>query len=147
LYVLFHVAGSEYVLPASDVLQMESFNGATHVPGAPDYVAGLMQIRGKVVPVIDLRRRFGLEQAPATLDTRVVVVQRDERTVALLVDQAREVVRLNPDEFHPPPEIVVEQAKGFVKLVAQTGKRIVMLIDSARIIGEETLDGQQRSVQ
>ena len=143
LFVVFNVAEADYVLPAAEVVQMESFSGATRVPGAPDYVAGLMQIRGRVVPVIDLRTRFGLPKVDATLETRVVVVQRDARTVALLADRAREVIRLDPASFHTPPEIVVEQGRGFVKQVAQMEKRIVLLVDSAAVIGEEKLDGEQ----
>ena len=72
---------------------MESFAGATPVPGAPPYVAGLVQVRGRVVPVVDLRARFGLPAAEPTLDTRIVVAQHGERTVGLLVDSAREVRR------------------------------------------------------
>jgi purine-binding chemotaxis protein CheW len=142
LHVLFKVAGSEYVLPASDVLQMESFTSATRVPGAPPYVAGLVQIRGRVVPVVDLRTRFGLQSAEPVLDTRVVVVQQGERAVGLLVDVAREVVSIAPENFKPPPEIVAEQAAGFVKAVAQVGGRLVMLIDCDRVIGEGKLHGK-----
>jgi purine-binding chemotaxis protein CheW len=142
LHVLFKVAGSEYVLPASDVLQMESFTSATRVPGAPPYVAGLVQIRGRVVPVVDLRARFGLQSAEPVLDTRVVVVQQGERAVGLLVDVAREVVSIAPENFKPPPEIVAEQAAGFVKAVAQVGGRLVMLIDCDRVIGEGKLHGK-----
>jgi purine-binding chemotaxis protein CheW len=142
LHVLFKVAGSEYVLPAADVLQMESFTGATRVPGTPPYVAGLVQVRGRVVPVVDLRARFGLPAAEPVLDTRVVVVQQGERVVGLLVDIAREVVSIPPETFRPPPEIVTEQAAGFVKAVAHVGGRLVMLIDCDRVIGEGKLHGK-----
>lgn len=60
LHVVFKVDGAEYVLPAADVLQMESFTGATPVPGAAPHVAGLVQVRGRVIPVVDARLRFGL---------------------------------------------------------------------------------------
>lgn len=142
LHVLFKVAGSEYVLPAADVLQMETFAGATPVPGTPPYVAGLVQIRGRVVPVVDLRARFGLPSAELVLDTRVVVVQQGERAVGLIVDTAREVVSIKPEMFRPPPEIIAEQAAGFVKAVAQIGGRLVMLIDCDRVIGEGKLHGK-----
>lgn len=146
LHVLFKVAGSEYVLPAADVLQMESFSGATRVPGAPPFVAGLVQIRGRVVPVVDLRARFGLPEAAPALDTRVVVVQQGERVVGLLVDAAREVVSIAGEAFRPPPEIVAEQAAGFVKAVAQVGGRLVMLIDCDRVIGKGKLHGNERDL-
>lgn len=141
LHVVFKVDGAEYVLPASDVLQMESFSGATPVPGAAAHVAGLVQVRGRVIPVVDARMRFGLPAVERSLDTRVVVGQLGTRTVGLLVDSAREVLKLDPEKFQPPPPLVVEGSKGFVKAVAQVGPRLVMLIDFPRVIGEETPDG------
>jgi purine-binding chemotaxis protein CheW len=93
LHVLFKVGDADYALPASIVLQMESFTQATAVPGAVPFLAGIMPIRGRVVPVVDLRVRFGLPKTTATLDTRVVVGQLGDRTVALLADSAREVVK------------------------------------------------------
>jgi purine-binding chemotaxis protein CheW len=142
LHVVFKVGEAEYVLPASDVMQMESFSGATKVPGTAPYVAGLMQVRGRVVPIVDLRARFGLPAVEPTLDTRVVVVQSGERTVGLLVDSAREVLKLKPEDLRPPPEILVEESGGFVKSIAQAGKRLVMLIDFAKVVGKEQLHGQ-----
>lgn len=137
LYVLFKVADAEYVVPASDVLHMESYSGATRVPGSPDYVAGLMQIRRRVIPVVDLRRRFGLPAVEPTLDSRVVVVQAGERAVALLADSAREVKHIPAEEFHPPPELIARQSSGYVTKVARAGARLLMLIDFHKVIGEE----------
>jgi purine-binding chemotaxis protein CheW len=142
LYVLFRVAEGEYALPAAEVLQLESFEGATRVPGTSGYVEGLVQVRGRVVPVVDLRARFGLPAAGRTLESRVVVVERGGRTVALLADSAREVVRLDPAEFQPPPDLVVEQSANFVKAVAKSGRRLIMLVDSGRVIGEEEPHGE-----
>lgn len=141
LHVVFKVAGAEYAIPASEVMQMESFTGATPVPGAPAHVAGLVQVRGRVVPVVDARARFGLPPVDRTLDSRVVVGQLGTRTVGLLVDSAREVMKLAPEQLQPPPPMVAEQAQGFVKAVAQVGPRLVMLIDFSRVIGEEKVHG------
>jgi purine-binding chemotaxis protein CheW len=137
LYVLFRVAETDYALRAIDVLHMESFTGATRVPGAPSHVAGLVQTRRRVVPVVDLRVRFGLPPAEPTLDSRVVVVQSGERAVGLLADSAREIANIADDAFRPPPELVMQQAAGYVKSVAQAGLRLVMLIDFHKVIGDE----------
>lgn len=138
LHVIFKVADAEYAVSADDVLHMESYVGATRVPGAASHVAGLVQIRQRVVPVVDVRQRFGLPRVEPTLDSRIVVVQDGERTVGLLVDSAREVLNIPEDQFQPPPDIVAKQSKGFVKSVAQTGKRLVLLIDFKKVVGEET---------
>lgn len=140
LHVLFRVAEGEYALPASEVLHMESFAGATRVPGTQPHVAGLVQIRSRVIPVIDLRVRFGLPATDPTLDSRVMVVQCGERNVGLLADSAREVLGIDPGSFRPPPEVVARQAGGFVRSVAQVGGRLIMLMNSKIVIGEEILN-------
>jgi len=137
LHVLCKIADAEYVLPAADVLQMESFTGATKVPGADEQVAGLVQIRGRVVPVLDLRVVFGLPTISLTIDSRVVVMKRGDRTVGLLVDYAREVLKIPPADFQPPPAVVTQQTEGLVKAVVQAGNRLLMLIDFTKVIGEE----------
>ena len=141
LHIVFKVGGAEYVIPADLVLQMESFAGATRVPGSPSWVAGIVQIRGRVIPVVDLRLRFGLPSIASTLDSRIVVGKSGNRSVGLLVDSAREVLNISPNEVSDPPSMVTEQADGFVKAVARPGKRLLMLIDFEKVIGEEKLHG------
>ncbi len=140
LYVLFKVDGADYALPADVVLQMETYTGATAVPGAPAFVAGIIQLRGRVVPVVELRARFGLQPRETTLETRVVVGEHLDRTVALVVDSAREVVRMMPSQLKPPPRLIEDGNRGFVKSVAQIGERTVMVLDFAKVIGEESVD-------
>jgi len=141
MFVLFRVGEPTYALPASAVLQMESFTGATRVPGAPSYVIGLVQVRGTVVPVVDLRDRFGLPPIEHSLDTRMIVVEASGRRVALLVDSAREVAQLDRESFRPPPDAVRAQSSRFVKAIGQHDGRLLMWIDDQRVIGEEQLHG------
>ncbi len=139
LHVVFKVGDADYVVAAADVLQMESYTGATRVPGALPYVAGVVQVRGRVVPVVDLRVRFGLPPLAPTLDSRIVVVQHHERTVGLLVDSAREVIKLTPEQIQAPPRMVTDGVDGFVKAVAHLGQRLLMLVDFVKVIGEDTI--------
>ena len=148
LHVLFRVGDTDYVLPAADVIQMESFSGATEVPGCAPHVAGLVQIRGRVIPVIDLRTRFGLPRIERTLDSRVIVVADGNRHVGLLADSARQVLRIEADAFHAPPDVIREQSRGFINSIARAGAGVVMRIDFAKVIGphsvpEEQVHGQQ----
>ncbi len=141
LHVVFKVGGAEYAMAAADIVQMESFQGATPVPGTSPHVAGVVQLRGRVLPVVDLRARFGLPPAERTLDSRIVVGQDGARAVALLVDCAREIVKLDGGQIEPPPPAVAEDSQGFVKAIARIGPRLIMLIDFHRVIGEEVLHG------
>jgi purine-binding chemotaxis protein CheW len=141
LHVVFRLAGAEYAIPAALVLQMESYTGATPVPGAPPFVEGIVQVRGRVIPVVSLRKRFGLPAAEITLDTRVVVAQHGERVVALLADSAREVLPIAPANMKPPPSLIEDGAQGFVRAIAQVGARVLLVLDFARVIAEEPSDG------
>lgn len=138
LFVVFKVSDVDYALPADEVLQMESYSGATLVPGAESFVVGIIQLRGRVVPVIDLRLRFGTKVSEPTLDSRVVVAERDGRVVALLADSAREVVRISSSQEKPPPRLV--DAGGFVRSVVQTDSRTLLVLDFGKVIGEEVID-------
>lgn len=141
LHVTFRVGTASYAVPAAQVLHLESFENATLVPGAPAYVAGLVQVRGRVVPVVDLRVRFGLPPVERTLDHRVLVVQVGTRVAGLLVDSAREVLRIDEASFEKPPEMIERQSAGFVTAVATVTKRLFLLVDVPRLIGEELAHG------
>ncbi len=141
LYVIFRVGDAEYALAADSIFQMESFSGATAVPGAPSFVIGIVHLRGRIVPIIDLRLRFGFVPGPMVLENRIVVGLWRERLVGLLVDSGREVLKIAPAQFQAPPKILEEQTGGFIKAVAQVGSRVIMLVDFAKLIGEESLDG------
>ena len=141
LHVIFKVGAAEYALPATDVLQMETYSGATPVPGAPPFVAGIVQIRGRVLPLLDLRARFGLPAVEHGIDRRIVVGQHEGRPVGLLVDSAREVLAIPEESIRPPPRMAADEAAGLVRAVAQVGPRLLMLLDFPKVIGQEALDG------
>ena len=140
LYVLFMLADAQYALPAELVLQMETFNGATVVPGAPPYVVGIVTVRGRVVPVVDLRLRFGMPAAELTLDTRIIVTESEGRVVALRVDSAREVLKLDEEGHQPAPAVMIERASGFVHAVHALGNRLLQIVNLPKILGETSHD-------
>lgn len=142
LHVVFQVGKTEYVLPAHSVLQMAAYEGSTPVPGALDYVAGLMHVRGQLLPVVDLRRRFGVpSDGESRGEERVIIVKQGSRVVGLLADKAREVLQLDEEQFEQPPELIRQQAGGFVAAVARHGDRLLLRIDSEKVIGKDSLDG------
>src|SRR3954454_22687583 len=94
-YVLFELAGTSYAVPSDLIQQMEMVERVTPVPDAPAFVDGVMFVRGQVIPVVNLRVRFGFERAPYDLKTRLMVVGVEGRTVGLLVDSARDFITLD----------------------------------------------------
>ena len=140
-YLTFSLAGEEYGIGILKIREIIGMMPITSVPETPHFVKGVVNLRGKVIPVVDLRLRFGLPAIEATLDSRIVVGKAADRAVGLLVDSAREVLKLSEHEISEPPSMVTDQANGFVKAVARPGKRLLMLIDFLKVIGEEQLHG------
>ena len=137
LHVICKIADAEYAIAANDIFQMESFNGATTIPGSAPYIEGLVQIRQQIIGVLNMRVRLGLPAIVPTLESRVVVLKIGERLVGLLVDSAREVQNILPSEFRDPPEVVMVQSAGLVKSIVQIKERIIILLDAVKVIGEE----------
>lgn len=137
LHVICKIGNSEYAIPADEVFQMDTFSGATPVPGAPSYVKGLVQVRQKIIPVLDARVRFGLPETSVDLETRIVVLKFEERLVGMLVDSAREVQNISAASFKEPPELIKAQSEGYVKGVVHYKDRIIMLLDTLKIVSQE----------
>jgi purine-binding chemotaxis protein CheW len=127
-YILFTVAGTTYALPSAQVRHME-----TRVPNAPTFVDGVVFSRGQVVPVVNLRARFGFERAPYDLRTRLIVVQSASRTIGLAVDSAREFVNIPPGAIQPH-EAMAGMSGRYLEGVASIGDRLILTLDLSRIL-------------
>ena len=133
-YILFGVAGTAYALKSQDVLHIEMLEHITPVPNAPSYVEGVVFSRGQVVPVINLRARFGFERATATLRSRLLVVQHGGRRVGLLVDESREFVRISDAAIKPPQEAIGGLSGNYLEGVATLVDRIVLVLNVREIV-------------
>ena len=133
-YILFSVAGTTYALPTSEVRHMEMIENITRVPNAPSFVEGVVFSRGQVVPVVNLRARFGFERSAVDLRTRLVVVQSGGRQLGLLVDAAREFVNIPPDAVQPPHEALAGMSGRYVDGIASLGDRLILILNLDRIV-------------
>jgi purine-binding chemotaxis protein CheW len=137
-YILLVVAGTTYAIPSQQVLHIEMVDQITPVPNARPFVEGVVFSRGHVVPVINLRVRFGFERAPRDLRSRILVVQSDARRVGLLVDEAREFIGIAADAVHPPHEAIGGLSGDYLAGVTTLGDRIVVMLNV-----REVLEGPQ----
>ena len=133
-YILFTVAGTTYALPSGDVRHMEMIEEITRVPNAPPFIDGVVFSRGQVVPVVNLRARFGFERAAVDLRSRLIVVQSAARMIALAVDSAREFVTIPADAIQPPNEALAGMSGRYVSGIASMGDRLVLILSLDRIL-------------
>ena len=133
-YILFTVAGTTYALPSGEVRHMEMIGDITRVPNAPSFVDGVVFSRGQVVPVVNLRARFGFERAAFDLRSRLIVVQSGSRLIGLVVDAAREFVAIPPDLIQPPNDALSGMSGRYVEGIASMRDRLVLILSLERIL-------------
>jgi purine-binding chemotaxis protein CheW len=133
-YILFGVAGTSYAIRSDQVLHMEMVEHVTPVPNAPPYVEGVVFSRGQVVPVINLRARFGFDRAGLDLRTRLLVVQDEGRRLGLLADDAREFISIADAAIQPPNEAIGGLSGNYVEGIATLGERIVLILSVRDVV-------------
>jgi purine-binding chemotaxis protein CheW len=133
-FVLCELAGTTYALRSDDIEQLEMVGQLTPVPNSPPFVEGLTSVRGRVIPAISLRARFGFERAPVDLRTRLVIIRSGGRSVGLIVDNAREFATIPEGAIQPPPEGLSEMTSRYLRGMAHLGDRLVLVLDVVELL-------------
>ena len=141
-YILFSIAGTTYAVRSEDVRHMEMIEHITPVPNAGDFLEGVVFSRGQIVPVLNLRARFGFPKVPHDLQTRLVIVQSGDRWVGLLVDSAREFIRIPADAIHPPSSAMSSLSANYLDGVASLGGRLVLVLNIASVLDTSALSNE-----
>jgi len=142
-YLTFELAGESYGIEIPRVEGIQGWDRVTPIPNTPDYVLGVINLRGEIVPIVDLRRRFHLGEAEFGRTTVVIIVRvrgsERDRTVGLVVDAVCDVSDLGEGEIKPPPEIGSGIDTEFVRGLASIDERMVILLDVDRLISRGVL--------
>lgn len=140
-FILFELAGTTYGVRSRFVQQVEMIEHVTPVPNAPAAVEGVVLARGQVIPALNLRARFGFERIAFDLRSRLVVVSTGGRTLGLIVDSAREFLRIPATAIEPPPEAITGLSGKYLEGVATIKERIILVLNLDEVIdlGEQQL--------
>jgi len=134
----FFLQGEEYALDISQVQEIIRVGGWTRVPNAPRHIKGVINLRGRIIPVIDPKVRMGFTPGDPTKDSRIMVIELGRKVVGMLVDSVSQVIRLPLRTIEDAPSEVMEADKGFVKGVGKLEGRLIILLDFARLAGRES---------
>ena len=134
-YILFGLAGTTYAAPSRQVRHIEMVDEVTSVPNAAPHVEGVVFSRGQVVPVVNLRVRFGFDRGPRDIRSRLLVVDAGGRTVGLLADEAREFMTIPENAVQPPAASISGLNGNYIEGIATIGERLVLILDVENVIG------------
>lgn len=132
--VIFTLANETYGIAISAVNEIIRMQAITEVPRTPDFVEGVINLRGRIVPVIDLRKRFRLEVAEQTQASRIMVVEMQDLVVGMIVDSVTEVLRLPSDSIEPTPPMVSGVDAAYLRGVGKRDDRLIILLDIDKVL-------------
>jgi purine-binding chemotaxis protein CheW len=142
--VVFDLAKEHYAVDISTVEGIIKLQAITAVPRAPAFVEGVTNLRGEVLPVLDLRKRFGLAAVESrSKEARIVVVIMGGKKVGMIVDAVSEVLRVADEAIEPPSPIVSTVDSAFIRGIAKVGEKLIIMLDLGRVLSVE----EQRSLQ
>ncbi|MGD0052531.1 MAG: chemotaxis protein CheW [Vulcanimicrobiaceae bacterium] len=132
--VSFKLGSEEYGVEIAQVQEINRMVAVTHVPRAPQFMEGVINLRGQLIPIIDLRTRFGMQRAEHTKNTRIVVTEIGAKRVGMVVDSVSEVLRLPVDAIEDAPDMITGVDTEYIRGVGKIEDRLIILLDLAKII-------------
>lgn len=148
----FRLGEEVFAIDVSKVINILEMSHITRIPRAPEYMKGVINLRGTVLPVIDLRTKFGLPEKEATVDTSIIVLSIDitgeSVLIGTLVDAVREVLELKTNEIAPSPTIGAKYNSGFIEGMWRTDEKFIMILDIDKVFStDEVIDFREQVEQ
>ncbi|MGD8111229.1 chemotaxis protein CheW [Vibrio sp. TRT 21S02] len=139
-WVTFQLEEETYGINVMQVREVLRYTEIAPVPGAPDYVLGIINLRGNVVTVIDTRSRFGLMEGEITDNTRIIVIESEHQVIGILVDSVAEVVYLRASEIDTTPSVGTDESAKFIQGVSNRDGKLLILVDLNKLLTDEEWD-------
>ncbi len=130
----FRIGNETYGVRIGAVREIVRVPEITAVPSAPEMVEGVINLRGKIIPVMDLRKRFGRGETQPSKKNRILVVELENKLIGLIVQSASEVLKIPPSEIEPPGSVFAEGDSGCITGVGKLGSRLIILLDIAKLL-------------
>lgn len=136
-YVVFKLGKEEYGIDIMNVKEIGSYKETVKVPNTPKFIDGIINYRGKVIPIINLKKRFNLENTGINADTRVIIINLNEKQIGFVVDEASQTVRLNDNEIDPAPDIISNIDRKYIIGVGKLSEeRLLIIIDLEKVLND-----------
>ncbi|MGA1791395.1 MAG: chemotaxis protein CheW [bacterium] len=135
-FVTFFLESEEYALPISQVQEINRIGEITRVPNSPEHVRGVINLRGKIVPVIELKKRLQLGETSIDKDSRIVVVEHGPKVLGLMVDRVAQVLNISAEQIDEVPEEVVQIDENYIKGIGKINGRMIIILELGKVIAQ-----------
>ncbi|WP_149476505.1 chemotaxis protein CheW [Oceanobacillus polygoni] len=138
--IVFQLQDEEYAVPVNQIGSIERQQPITRVPQTLPYVKGVINLRGVVIPIIDLRLRFGMKETAFDANKRIIIAQINEMEVGLIVDAANDVIDIPQESIEPAPEVIGTVNADYIEGVAKVDNRLLILLDLLKVLSSQEID-------
>lgn len=135
--VVFHLAGETYGVDIHRVREIIRVQEITRVPRTPDFVEGIINLRGRVIPVLDLRKRLNMSSDDTTDEARIVVIEQGDQTIGMIVDRVSQVLRIDQSVIEPPSPYIVSVETHYISGIAKVDNQLIVLLDLDQVLSEK----------
>lgn len=143
-YLTFTLGEEQFGVEVLRVQEIKVYTGVTRIPNTPEYVKGVLNLRGTIVPIVDLRMKFGMEPQEYNKKTVIIVVEVEGRVMGIIVDTVSDVMNVAEDDIHPAPDFGGAVDTGFIKGIGSSGDNLVAFLDIDRVLSVgETNEGNE----
>jgi purine-binding chemotaxis protein CheW len=142
-YLTFTVDGEEYAIAIRSVTEIIGIQPINTLPEVPAFVKGVINLRGKIIPVVDMRLRFGKSVTTFTDRTCIVVVQTERLAAGLIVDEVSEVMVIDEEDVVPPPDIQTSDSRRYISGIGKVGEKIKLIIDCERLFDDDETESME----
>ena len=146
-FVGFDVDGQEFAFSIGKIQEIIILNDVTPIPQVEDYMEGVTNLRGDIIPIINLRQLFGMQPVEQRRDSRVIVVNVAEKTIGCRVDSVRQVLTIPADALQPAPDLMTGEVNHYIDGLANLENRIVIVLNSDELLDPEKLDSVSESAR
>ena len=136
-FVIFNISNEEFAIDIKKVKEIIRVKKSTRIPQAPSFIQGVINLRGDVIPVVDLRKRFGLDATEITNETRTVIVEIRDDLLGLIVDAVTEVLRIDEEEIEPPPNNIAGLKAEYISGVGKVDERLLIILNIEKLLTSE----------
>jgi purine-binding chemotaxis protein CheW len=144
--VIFKISQQEFGVEINQVREIVRLVPITPVPRAPSFIEGVVSLRGQVLAVIDLAKRLNMKASPRSEKTRIIVIETEENTIGMIVDEVTEVLRLPQENIDQAPELIASEIQQkYLKGVGKLGDRLLILIDLVKILSPEEIEDVKKT--
>ncbi len=139
-YVIFKLENEEYAIEIMSVQEITTYSEPTAIPDAPGYIHGVMNLRGNIVPIVDLKERLRVKNTVPNESKRIVIVNIDEHQLGVIVDDASQVLTLQQNQIDVAPRVIQSKNQNLISGIGKSGEKIIMILDFEALLNKQEME-------